>query len=137
MSDTKDSGVSDVLKDMTKEDLIEMVGLLQDRVLALTEEKNSAFAERNLLVAALSKRFPGGLARHENDGRTLFLRDVVYLDLPTGQVSWHLLPSQLEWFRHMGPYEREWDGHDKREVYSRLQALQPDVSPAPAPEQAP
>ena len=128
MSDMQES-VPGVLKDMTHEDLIEMVGLLQDRVLELTSQKNSAFAERYLLVAALSKRFPGGLARHVDDGRTVLLRDVVYLDLPTGQVSWHLLSSQLPWFSHLKPYEGEWDGHDKRERYRRLQALQPDVQP--------
>lgn len=112
-----------VLEEMSREALIEMVGLLQDRVLAVNAEKNSAYAERNLLVAALSKLLPGGLARHGDDGRTRVLRDVVYLDLPTGQVSWHLLPSQLAWFEHLQPYAGEWDGHSRREKYERLQAL--------------
>lgn len=34
---------------------------------------------------------------------------VVYIDLPTGQVSWH-----------MPRYEPEWDGHTTAEKYARI-----------------
>ena len=35
---------------------------------------------------------------------------VVYIELPTGQVSWHMLAHQ-----------REWDGHDTPEKYARVE----------------
>ena len=111
--------------------LMAEVERLRQEVLRLRAEKNAAFAERNMLVAALSKVFPAGLDHHEDDGRTLFLRDVAYIDLPTGQVSWHLLPSQLPWFDHLSKYEGQWDGHDSAQKYQRLADLEPVTLPKP------
>jgi hypothetical protein len=112
-------------QDFSNDVLVEEVNRLMVEVARLRAEKNAAFAERNMLVAALSKVFPAGLDRHEDDGRTVFLRDVAYIDLPTGQVSWHLLPSQLPWFDHLSQYKGEWDGHDGQEKYRRLSSLEP------------
>jgi len=36
---------------------------------------------------------------------------LVYIELPTGQVSWH-----------MPQHERDWDGHSTEEKYARVQA---------------
>ena len=48
----------------------------------------AVYAERNQLVAALSKLFP---AVRYCDG----VWTAVYVDLPTGQVSWHYGPRCL------------------------------------------
>jgi hypothetical protein len=41
---------------------------------------------------------------------------VFFIELPTGQVSWHM-PQHTE----------EWDGHDTREKYRRIEAYQESV----------
>lgn len=92
-------------------------------VAELTEQKNGAYRERNALVAALSKIFPSGLGRHvasdwEDDWRT-----IVFIDLPTGQASWHIHDSEAPMFRHLRKYEGEWDGHTTEEKYRRMFAL--------------
>lgn len=89
------------------------------------ESKDGAYRERDMLVCALSKLFPSYLARHsgadkewENDWRW-----IVYIELPTGQVSWHIHDSEREWFNHLQVRENNWDGHNSERKYERLQAL--------------
>jgi hypothetical protein len=94
-------------------------------VLELDAAKNAAYTERNALVAALSKMFPASLERHpaeeewEDDWRW-----IVFIDLPTGQATWHIHDSELPNFAHL-PREagRKWDGHPTAEKYARLAAL--------------
>lgn len=40
---------------------------------------------------------------------------VVYIELPTGQVSWH-----------MPAHPREWDGHTTEQKYARIRAYEPE-----------
>lgn len=89
------------------------------------EEIKDQYAERNQLVAALSKLFPAYLAIHdendylwENDWR-----NIVFIDLPTGQVSWHIHDSELHLFSHLKFKENKWDGHSYEEKYRRLNEL--------------
>ena len=85
-----------------------------NQIMQLREEKNQAYSERNKLVAALSKLFPASLERHpdediewEDDWRW-----IVFIDLPTGQVSWHIHDPEMSQFAHLVPHQgREWDGH--------------------------
>jgi len=92
----------------------------------LREQKDGAYAERNKLVAALSKLFPASLERHEESDKTWEddWRWIVFINLPTGQVSWHIHDSELPLFDHL--YRicgRVWDGHTTEEKYRRLAAL--------------
>lgn len=89
------------------------------------ESKDGAYRERNLLVQALTKLFPSYLARHdENDmGWDRDWMWIVYIDLPTGQVSWHLHDSEVQLFSHLEVQENKWDGHNTERKYERLQAL--------------
>ncbi len=100
---------------------------LFEEIYQLKREKNNAYSERNKLVAALSKLFPASLETHpesdltwENDWRW-----IVFINLPTGQVSWHIHDSELPQFSHL--YRicgRVWDGHTTEEKYARLAALE-------------
>ena len=45
---------------------------------------------------------------------------VIFIELPTGQVSWHLLEDELEWFTFLPDYNDVWDGHSKIEKYNRI-----------------
>ena len=71
------------------------------------------YDERNRLVVSLLYR---SMRMGWNCGIKIDLDEtewpVVYVDLPTGQVSWHL-PQ----------YAGTWDGHDNAEKYRRAKAF--------------
>jgi len=71
-------------------------------------------------VVALSKLFPSTIAPDRvADGWC-----VVYVELPTGQVSWHVQESELSLFSHAyRDIGNPWDGHTTEEKYARLAAL--------------
>lgn len=86
--------------------------------------KDAAYLERNQVVAALAKCFPSGVARTAIEGWSDDWHGCVYIDLPTGQASWHFHDSQAYLFDGLPPYKKKWDGHDTPEKYRRLAALQ-------------
>lgn len=91
----------------------------------LRAEKNGAYSERNQVVAALAKLFPSGVLHDESDPEWW----IVYIDLPTGQVSWHFQTSELPLLDAFPKYEGQWDGHTTGEKYARLAALRPESRP--------
>ena len=75
-----------------------------------------AYLDRNLAVQALAKMA-------ERLGYTTGIKDdrewpILYIDLPTGQVSWHI-PKQ-EILTDFKEYNGKWDGHDLHEKRKRL-----------------
>lgn len=88
----------------------------------MERRKDAAYLERNQVVSALSKCFPSGVARTAIDGWSEDWHGCVYIDLPTGQVSWHFHNSQAYLFEHLPQYQGAWDGHDTPEKYRRLAA---------------
>ena len=104
----------------------------QHEVIALKKQKDGAYSERDRLVSALSKLFPSRLERHphtdltwENDWRW-----IVFIELPSGQASWHIHDSELDWFDHLDRYPgNSWDGHTTEEKYLRLQSLAAQSAP--------
>jgi hypothetical protein len=93
--------------------------------------KDVAYAERNRVVAALARMALGrswrtGIRPHEPDPDPTWDEDwknVVLINLPTGQVSWHYHDSDRPLFAWLPPYRWPWDGHDTAEKYRRLAAL--------------
>lgn len=90
----------------------------------LRAEKDSAYAERNKVVLALARFYPHGwgIDPDEPDWR------VLYLDLPTGQASWHFTVEEFEASRkYLRPHSHNvvWDGHTTEEKYERLVAADP------------
>lgn len=55
-------------------------------------ELDDVYAERNKVVTALAKLYPSGWGRVDTDPDWL----VLYIDLPTGQVSWHFTRAEFE-----------------------------------------
>ena len=94
-----------------------------DQARAAAAAKDGAYFERNQLVAALTKLYPAGIAKTAIPGWSDDWHGCVYIDLPTGQVSWHFHDSQAALFAHLPPYVGTWDGHDTPEKYRRLDAL--------------
>jgi len=83
-------------------------------------QKDAAYEERNKVVAALAHLYPSGLLPTPG---WLEWSGCVYIDLPTGQVSWHYHDSHAPMFAGLPPYTKEWDGHTTEEKYARLAAL--------------
>ncbi len=90
----------------------------------LKDAKNQAYWERNRLVYLLACMFPSGTGRTDIEGWGPEWHNCVYIDLPTGQVSWHIHDSELEAFELIiMPYKGYWDGHTTEQKYQRLAAV--------------
>jgi hypothetical protein len=99
---------------------------LQAENAKLLEIKDLAYSERNKLVCALSKIFPSWMERHPDDDKDWDddWRWIVFIDAPTGQLSWHIHDSEFSMFVHLRIKDgNSWDGHTTDEKYNRLQAL--------------
>jgi len=107
------------------------------KVSEVNSGQDQAYKERDMCVAliarmALALGYRVWLAQHpdadwEDDWRT-----IVYIDLPTGQVSWHIHDSEREWFLRDLHYNSNpdliWDGHDTAEKYRRVLEYSPPTS---------
>lgn len=84
----------------------------------------AAYRERAHLVALLAAEHPSvwAIDANEPDWR------VVYLDLPTGQASWHISPNDWDLFGHVPQSDAGiWDGHTTEQKYERIRQLTGDV----------
>ena len=79
---------------------------------------DEAYLDRNLVVQVLAR------LSHKL-GYKVGIKDdskwpILYIDLPTGQVSWHIPKKELigDW----PIYEGKWDGHDLGTKRNRLKA---------------
>lgn len=91
--------------------------------------KENAYAERNKVVAALASCYKSGRRKTEIDGWDSEWHNCVYIDLPTGQVSWHYHDSHAHLFAHLPRYRRKWDGHTTEVKYERLAEFARDYAP--------
>lgn len=90
------------------------------------EAKNLAYLERNRVVAflaslALANGWRAGIRSTSIEGWDPVWHNCCYIDLPTGQASWHYHDDHAPLFAHLPPYEGEWDGHSTFEKYQRLE----------------
>ena len=93
--------------------------------------KDAAYKERNQVVAALARAamllgWKVGLRKTAIEGWDADWHNCVFIDLPTGQASWHFHDSELPLFRGLPDYDATWDGHTTPEKYERLEALGTD-----------
>jgi hypothetical protein len=87
------------------------------------QEKDGAYLERNRVVAALAQCFPSGTRRTAIEGWSDDWHGCVFIDLPTGQASWHYHDSHAYLFADLPPYTKPWDGHTTEEKYARMLTL--------------
>jgi hypothetical protein len=85
--------------------------------------EDSAYHERNQLVALLARMYPSGTRRTVIKGWGPEWYNCVYLDTPAGQLSWHYHDNEAELFAGLPAYVGEWDGHTTEQKYERVQAL--------------
>lgn len=89
--------------------------------------KQYAYYERNMLVGALSKLFPAHIEFHPEGDESWDKewRNIIMIELPTGQASWHIHDSELNNFAHLKHAKgNSWDGHCNDIKYARLNALE-------------
>lgn len=85
---------------------------------------DEVYEERNKLVQVLTWVYPSGIAKTDIPGWEKEWHNCVYIDLPTGQVSWHYHDREAHLFSRLPPYWGTWDGHTTEEKYKRLSALE-------------
>lgn len=85
-----------------------------DEPLTLLKE---VYRERSQLVAFLSRLYPSIWYTDEDESDY----PVIYITLPTGQVSWHIHKDDIVYFS-VGKVTTDdpWDGHTTEEKYRRL-----------------
>jgi hypothetical protein len=98
----------------------ERVRALETELAEAREAKDYAYSERNQLVALLARLFPSGVKRTAIEGWEPEWQGCVYIDLPTGQASWHYHDKEAPLFADLPPYQGEWDGHSTVEKYHRV-----------------
>lgn len=106
---------------------LDEVPAIKARVAELEAQKNGAYAERNQVVALLARVAPwtgwgAGIGRHPESDAT-WERDwmtIVFIDLPTGQASWHFHDSEYSLLAGLPTYLKPWDGHSTEEKYRRV-----------------
>jgi hypothetical protein len=75
------------------------------------------YRERAHLVAHLAALYPSAIGTDSADPEW----PVVYIWLPTGQVSWHIDRTDMDLFMAIpAGTAPAWDGHDTEEKYRRL-----------------
>jgi hypothetical protein len=94
----------------------------------MTTQLDAVYLERNQVVAglaalALALGYPAGVAQTAIEGWDEAWHGCVYVDLPTGQVSWHFHSDDSGLFAFLPAYTGTWDGHDTPEKYKRVLAL--------------
>lgn len=86
---------------------------------------NAAYRERNACVAtmvrmALALGWRAGLRKTAIKGWDEAWHGCCWIDLPTGQASWHYHSDDAALFHGLPEYDAPWDGHSTPEKYERL-----------------
>lgn len=106
-----------------RQSVAEVIDELVAEVRDLNADSDATYLERNRLVALLAAIYPSGIARTDIPGWEPEWHGCVYIDLPSGQASWHYHDSHAHLFAHLPPYSKPWDGHTTEEKYQRVADL--------------
>jgi hypothetical protein len=90
-------------------------------------QTDDAYEQRNRLVAALARLVlatggRAGLRATAIDGWDAEWHNCCWIELPTGQASWHFRDRELHLFEGLPNYPEDWDGHSTAAKHERLQA---------------
>ena len=91
----------------------------------LEARKDGAYFERNQCVALIARMaivlgYQVSVTKTAIDGWSEDWHGCVYINLPSGQVSWHFHDSQACLFEGLPNMPAVWDGHDTPEKYNRV-----------------
>ena len=92
------------------------------------EKLNSAYTQRMIAVRMLAvmSGCNYGLGKDDNEDWDDEWRTVVYIDLPQGQVSWHIAPHDLHLFDDFPQYKGKWDGNSNGSSAEFAKKVHPD-----------
>lgn len=111
------------------------VGTLRHQIVELMGSKDGAYIERDRCVAAIAALatrlgWSAWIGKHVGEQWDDEWRNIVFINLPFGQVSWHIRDNELPWFAFLPSVpERTWDGHTTEQKYERLSHLADSVAP--------
>jgi hypothetical protein len=95
-----------------------------DKSRNMQAERDAAYHERNMLVAALARLYPAHLMDHPPDPNwDPEWLNIVCIDAPCGQMTWHIHVNELPLFEGLPKWPNHWDGHTTDEKYARLAKL--------------
>lgn len=111
-------------------DLAAEVERLRAELAAADASTNEAYADRNMVVAfaarlSMAVGWRVGTGPHQGDdtGWEEAWRNVVFIDTPAGQLSWHYHADHGFLFEGLPAYGRPWDRHTTDEKYDRLETV--------------
>jgi hypothetical protein len=82
------------------------------------------YRERTYLIAYLASQHECSLEPANDCEDDPDFNWIIYIDLPTGQVSWHIADSDLDLLEFVPRNEgRKWDKHDTEAKYKRVHQL--------------
>lgn len=95
---------------------------MPDQYGTLVSRINATYRERNACVSLIAKMAhkQGLKVGILHDETALAFHNVVYIDLPSGQISWHIADEDMDYFEGLPVYEGHWDGHDTPTKYERV-----------------
>lgn len=101
---------------------------LEQQVRDLQARLSGVYTERNRCVAlaarmALLLGYSAGIGRPSDASEDW--AECVYIDLPTGQASWHFHRCERWLFDDLPHYGTPWDGHSTDEKYRRVERAFP------------
>jgi hypothetical protein len=81
-------------------------------------------AERDLLVAVMSRIWPSHLAQPEGHRMDSLMSEIICIHSPVGQLAWGMPPDHAPWFAHL-KHDRtcRWDRHNMGDRMARLRKL--------------
>jgi hypothetical protein len=98
---------------------------LRERAEHAEAERDKAYRERAALVAYLAANCRS-VIMHDADPDAPGW-SAIFVETPSGQMSWHLAEADLDLFRHVPKvlrhFKTPWDGHTTDEKYQRLAEL--------------
>ena len=76
---------------------------------------NQAYTERNILASiackmAIALGFKAGIGKDNNEDWDDEWRNLIYIELPNGQISYHIAPHDLSVIKDLPEYDGKWDG---------------------------
>jgi hypothetical protein len=87
----------------------------------MSNTESTVYRERHHLAAFLAAAYPSVMVLNADPDEPDW--PVLFVSLPTGQVSWHIAPDDMDLFEHVPVGTAEWDRHDVMEKYQRLDAM--------------
>lgn len=83
-------------------------------------QDSDSMVDRNLLILLLASLYPSGRVARESEAGC---GGTVFVDLPTGQVSWDYDAAGHREFAHLDPYVQAHDGHTADDTRERMRML--------------